>query len=509
MSSIINTNSLSLITQNNLVKSQSSLTTAIQRLSSGLRINSAKDDAAGQAIANRFTANIKGLTQASRNANDGISLAQTTEGALNEINTNLQRVRELTVQASNGSNSKSDLDSIQSEITQRLAEIDRTSAQTDFNGTKVLSGGNALKIQVGANDTETISIDLQKIDTTTLGVKSFNVNATGTVNTAATKNDLVLAGAVANGAAVNGTQQYDVTTNNVAATSANVMSKLATADTVTYGGTDTGFGKAAIGGTYTYDATAASFSFDVADATAANTSAFLTPAAGGSKAATVTIGGAAQNVLIDSAGKLTAADDGAVLFLDTTGNLTKTDAGGLVQANVNGGGTASIALAAAAGDLLGAMSNTADGVAGTIKVGSTTLTADKVTGSVFDVAGATISGAALTSLGNAAGYTATIAAGGPTTYTVVAGTAAVGGAVTSGGAVFLDTAGALTTTATTVTSYYEHSNGAVMDNAGNTVYADSANTGKFTLNARSGNTSTADAMKVLDAALAKVDSDAL
>jgi len=122
------------------------------------------------------------------------------------------------------------------------------------------------------------------------------------------------------------------------------------------------------------------------------------------------------------------------------------------------------------------------------------------------VAGATISGAALTSLGNAAGYTATIAAGGPTTYTVVAGTAAVGGAVTSGGAVFLDTAGALTTTATTVTSYYEHSNGAVMDNAGNTVYADSANTGKFTLNARSGNTSTADAMKVLDAALAKVDS---
>ena len=102
MAQVINTNSLSLLTQNNLNKSQSSLSSAIERLSSGLRINSAKDDAAGQAIANRFTANIKGLTQASRNANDGISVAQTTEGALNEINNNLQRIRELSVQATNG-----------------------------------------------------------------------------------------------------------------------------------------------------------------------------------------------------------------------------------------------------------------------------------------------------------------------------------------------------------------------------------------------------------------------
>ncbi|EAA7105925.1 flagellin FliC, partial [Salmonella enterica] len=104
MAQVINTNSLSLLTQNNLNKSQSALGTAIERLSSGLRINSAKDDAAGQAIANRFTANIKGLTQASRNANDGISIAQTTEGALNEINNNLQRVRELAVQSANSTN---------------------------------------------------------------------------------------------------------------------------------------------------------------------------------------------------------------------------------------------------------------------------------------------------------------------------------------------------------------------------------------------------------------------
>lgn len=99
MAQVINTNSLSLITQNNINKNQSALSTSIERLSSGLRINSAKDDAAGQAIANRFTSNIKGLTQAARNANDGISLAQTAEGALSEINNNLQRIRELTVQA--------------------------------------------------------------------------------------------------------------------------------------------------------------------------------------------------------------------------------------------------------------------------------------------------------------------------------------------------------------------------------------------------------------------------
>ena len=108
MAQVINTNYLSLVTQNNLNKSQGALGSAIERLSSGLRINSAKDDAAGQAIANRFTSNVNGLTQASRNANDGISIAQTTEGALNEINNNLQRIRELTVQAKNGTNSNSD-----------------------------------------------------------------------------------------------------------------------------------------------------------------------------------------------------------------------------------------------------------------------------------------------------------------------------------------------------------------------------------------------------------------
>ncbi|EMH1103967.1 TPA: FliC/FljB family flagellin [Proteus mirabilis] len=176
MAQVINTNYLSLVTQNNLNRSQSALGNAIERLSSGMRINSAKDDAAGQAIANRFTSNINGLTQASRNANDGISVSQTTEGALNEINNNLQRIRELTVQAKNGTNSNSDITSIQNEVNQRLDEINRVSEQTQFNGVKVLSGEKSkMTIQVGTNDNEVIEFNLDKIDNDTLGVASDNL----------------------------------------------------------------------------------------------------------------------------------------------------------------------------------------------------------------------------------------------------------------------------------------------------------------------------------------------
>ncbi|WP_417276610.1 FliC/FljB family flagellin [Castellaniella sp.] len=189
---VINTNYLALVSQNNLNKSQSSLGTAIERLSSGLRINSAKDDAAGQAIANRFTANINGLTQAGRNANDGISISQTTEGALNEINNNLQRIRQLSVQAANGTNSGSDLNSIQAEINQRLKEIDRVSEQTQFNGVHVLAKAQTLKIQVGANDAETIDVSLKQIDSTTLSLNKFNVaGPTGAVTALANATDKV------------------------------------------------------------------------------------------------------------------------------------------------------------------------------------------------------------------------------------------------------------------------------------------------------------------------------
>ena len=208
MAQVINTNSLSLITQNNINKNQSALSSSIERLSSGLRINSAKDDAAGQAIANRFTSNIKGLTQAARNANDGISVAQTTEGALSEINNNLQRVRELTVQATTGTNSDSDLSSIQDEIKSRLDEIDRVSGQTQFNGVNVLAKDGSMKIQVGANDGETITIDLKQIDAKTLGLSGFNVNGA----------QKVTAGTLISDFGATGTDNYSVKNAGVAST---------------------------------------------------------------------------------------------------------------------------------------------------------------------------------------------------------------------------------------------------------------------------------------------------
>jgi len=161
MAAVINTNVASINAQRNLTQSQGALQTSLQRLSSGLRINSAKDDAAGLAISERFTTQIRGLNQAVRNANDGISLAQTGEGALNELTQNLQRIRELAVQSANATNSSSDRAALDLEVKQRLAEVDRIASQTSFNGRKILDGsfGNAT-FQVGANVGETISVGL-------------------------------------------------------------------------------------------------------------------------------------------------------------------------------------------------------------------------------------------------------------------------------------------------------------------------------------------------------------
>tara|TARA_R100000306_G_scaffold454_4_gene1125 strand:+ start:333 stop:1991 length:1659 start_codon:yes stop_codon:yes gene_type:complete len=157
----INTNVASLSAQNQLGKAQQLSDRALERLSSGLRINSAKDDAAGLAISTRFSSQISGLNVATRNANDGISLAQTTEGALDEITNNLQRIRELSVQSANATNSASDRQALNDEVQQRIAEIDRIAAQTTFNGQKVLDGSlGTAAFQVGANAGESISLDL-------------------------------------------------------------------------------------------------------------------------------------------------------------------------------------------------------------------------------------------------------------------------------------------------------------------------------------------------------------
>lgn len=159
MPQIINTNIASLNAQRNLNATQSDADTALQRLSSGLRINSAKDDAAGLAISERFQSQITGLGMAQRNANDGISLAQTAEGALDEVTANLQRIRELAVQSANASNSNSDRDALNQEVQQRIAEISRIASQTSFNGLRVLDGSLPTQtFQVGANTGETISV---------------------------------------------------------------------------------------------------------------------------------------------------------------------------------------------------------------------------------------------------------------------------------------------------------------------------------------------------------------
>ena len=157
MAATINTNIASINAQRNLALSGQSLNTTMQRLSSGLRVNSAKDDAAGLAIAERMNTQVKGMTVASRNANDGISLAQTTEGALGKIGDMLQRMRELAVQAGNATNSKSDREALQAELRQLRDEVDRVAKTTSFNGAKLLDGsftGANLQISYGYSANE-------------------------------------------------------------------------------------------------------------------------------------------------------------------------------------------------------------------------------------------------------------------------------------------------------------------------------------------------------------------
>jgi flagellin len=170
MASTINTNINSLTAQRNLGASQNSLATSMQRLSSGLRVNSAKDDAAGLAISERMNTQVKGLTVGARNANDGISLAQTAEGSLGKVGDMLQRMRELAVQSGNSTNSKADRTALQSEVKQLADEIDRVAKQTTFNGQKILDGSfSGAVFQVGANSGDNITVGALT-DTTAKGL---------------------------------------------------------------------------------------------------------------------------------------------------------------------------------------------------------------------------------------------------------------------------------------------------------------------------------------------------
>lgn len=187
MALVVNTNIASLNAQRNLANSSSQLAVTLQRLSSGLRVNSAKDDAAGLAVSQTFTAQIRGNNQAVRNANDGISLGQTAESALGQIGNNVQRIREIAVQAANGTISNSNRSQLQKEVDQLTQEISRTVATTNFNGTNLLSGANSLTFQVGADGAANNQVSLTTTNlalTGAAGLFTFNATLTntGTVN---------------------------------------------------------------------------------------------------------------------------------------------------------------------------------------------------------------------------------------------------------------------------------------------------------------------------------------
>ena len=256
MTLTVNTNVSSLNAQRNLNASQASLTTSMQRLSSGLRINSAKDDAAGLAISERFTSQIRGNDQASRNANDGISLAQTAEGDLDQIGNNLQRIRELAVQSSNASNSASDRASINNEATQLIAEIDRVASNSTFNGTKLLDGTFAAKsFQVGANNTANDQITIASIAsarTSALGQSAVSNSLTATTNVALGANNLILNGVNVGASLADGVSSAEATSSGIAKAAAiNAVSGTsgvtATVDATSKAFTATGVGAATAG----------------------------------------------------------------------------------------------------------------------------------------------------------------------------------------------------------------------------------------------------------------------
>lgn len=233
MAAVINTNVPSLTAQRNLNMSQSSLSTSLQRLSSGLRINSAKDDAAGLAISERFTGQIRGMDQARRNANDGISMAQTAEGSLESAGSILQRIRELAVQSSNATNSASDRAALNSEVGQLASELDRIAQTTEFNGLKLLDGTSSSVYQVGANANQTITATTANFRTSAYG--NYRVGskvASSTDNTGDLNAGSTATAIVSNAAATNRVAGGDVTISGAAGTASVTVAAAASAKTV-------------------------------------------------------------------------------------------------------------------------------------------------------------------------------------------------------------------------------------------------------------------------------------
>jgi flagellin len=344
--SSINTNLNSLAAQRNQTKSQNALSTAINRLSSGLRINSAVDDAAGLAISQRFTAQINGLNQAARNANDGVSLAQTAEGALASSGDILQRVRELSVQSANATNSASDRKAIQAEVGQLLSELDRISTTTQFNGQNLLDGSfGSVTFQVGANANQTITATTGNFRTTNYGTQLIESKLVEASATAAT-----LAGTVI----INGekSKTVNLTAADTAGTAAAAINAYSADTGVSAIGRTVSELKLAATGSYSLavkgdnTTTAANISFN---ATAVNTSAGLAEAVSAFNAVSSQTGITA---------KVNTTNDGLILTNDSGANIdlaNNSTANGITLAALdapntltNGSQTFGAAIAAAA-----------------------------------------------------------------------------------------------------------------------------------------------------------------
>lgn len=335
MPQVINTNIASLNSQRNLNTSQTSLATSLQRLSSGLRINSAKDDAAGLAISERMTSQINGLNQAARNANDGISLAQTAEGALGQLGDSLQRMRELAVQSANSTNSATDRAALQSEVNELRSEIDRIATQTQFNGLNLLDGSfTSQQFQVGANSGQTINISsISSMRASALG-QSYGASITTSTLTAST--GLTAAGqftiavnggtavdifSASGGAAVGGSAKEIAAAIN----SSNISGITATANATTVTGTYADSGAVVDGDvTLTINGTAITVGVTSAGEGATNVAAAVNAIQQNSAATGVTAELAAGNTI-----KLTATDGRNITFSFADTDTTGIDAGDL------------------------------------------------------------------------------------------------------------------------------------------------------------------------------------
>jgi flagellin len=324
MSSVINTNIASLNSQRNLSSSQASLTTSLQRLSSGLRINSAKDDAAGLAISDRMNAQIRGMNQATRNANDGVSMAQTAEGALSSSGDILQRIRELAVQSSNASNSSSDRQALQTEVTQLGSELNRIAQTTSFNGQNLLDGtmGTA-NFQVGADANQLISASGANFLTNTYGdnrVENNTVQAKLTSTNVVAAKDITIAGSV-------GSKKYTTTATDTAKTIAQGINQLTSSTGVTASAkTDVNLGLGA-----------ESYSFDLKSDNATAVTVSFTVGGTASTAADFASGIAAINAQSANTGVTAQYDqkNGGIKLTNSTGNDIKVTNGATANTKLN------------------------------------------------------------------------------------------------------------------------------------------------------------------------------